>query len=228
MKHSIRILFLLPLLVTACTSLDPGAFLSPAEDELPRALREALLQGVTTATRHASQPDGFFQNDALRIPLPPDARRVERALRQMGLGSEADRALLAINRAAEQAAAEARPIFLQAVRDITFVDALAILQGDADAATVYLRRTTEAALTERFRPIINDALGQTGATRIYSEIAHAYNAVPLTGRSIDPDLTGYVTARALDGLFLLIAQEEDRIRTNPRARTTAAMRNIFR
>ena len=110
---------------------------------------------------------------------------------------------------------------------MTFVDALAILRGNPDAATAYLRRSTEDALTERFRPIITDALAKTGATSIYGEIARAYNAIPLTGRSIDPDLTAYVTARAMDGLFLLIAEEESRIRADPLARTTAAMRAIF-
>ncbi len=227
MNDSLRLLLVLPIFFTACTTLALGPISQPEEDERPRGLRETLAQGAVTATRQAATPDGFLQHDAIRIPLPPDAQRVERALRQMGLGSEVDRAVRAINRGAEQAAAEARPIFLQAIREITFLDALAILRGEEDAATAYLRRTTEDTLTERFRPIIHDALAQTGATRIYGDIARAYNAVPLTGRTIDPDLTGYVTSKAMDGLFHLIAQEEARIRTDPLARTTRAMRQIF-
>ncbi|EIM77221.1 hypothetical protein A3SI_08094 [Nitritalea halalkaliphila LW7] len=197
------------------------------EGEVSTGLKEALIQGISKGADRASVQDGFWQNELIRILLPEDARRVESTLRQIGLGAEVDRALLSINRGAERAAQEAKPIFISAIRQLTIQDAFALLRGDQDAATQFLRRTTEAELIARFQPHMEEALNEVGATRFYGEIATAYNAIPLTTRKIDPDINAYVTQRAVDGLFQLVAQEEAAIRADPAARTTAILRRVF-
>jgi hypothetical protein len=219
---------------SACSSSDLNRILQSTgvqglltQQEVSSGLKEALIQGISKGADKAAQTDGFFKNDLIRILLPEDARRVESTLRQMGLGSEVDRALLAINRGAEKAAIEAKPIFVNAIRQLTIHDAFNILRGDQDAATKYLRRTTEGQLISLFQPKIQGSLNQVGATKYYGDIANAYNAIPLTNRKIDPDLNAYVTERAIDGLFLLIAEEEKNIRENPMERTSALMRRVF-
>ncbi|HMO51882.1 MAG TPA: DUF4197 domain-containing protein [Kiritimatiellia bacterium] len=215
------------LLLTGCVTLNPDGMVASPSREIPAGIKEALIQGIDRGAASASAVDGFLKNDRIKIPLPPDARRVERTLRQMGLGSQVDKAVLTMNRAAEQAAAEAKPIFAQAIRRMTIQDAVAIVNGDQHAATSYLRNATNDELMERFLPIVDNALSKTDATRIYGDLARAFNAVPLTGRSIDPNLNRYVTGKALDGLFHLVAEEEARIRADPLARTTALMRRVF-
>jgi hypothetical protein len=226
--------FIIFLFLCACSSADLNKILQSAgsqgpltQQEVSSGLKEALIQGISRGADQAAQTDGFFKNDLIRILLPEDARRVESSLRQMGLGSEVDRALLAINRGAEKAAVEAKPIFINAIRQLTIQDAFNILKGDPDAATQYLRRTTESQLITLFQPNIQESLNQVGATKYYGDIANAYNAIPLTNRKIDPDLNAYVTEKAIDGLFILIAQEEKNIRENPLERTSALMRKVF-
>ena len=197
------------------------------QTEVSQGLKEALIQGISKGADQASATDGFFKNELIKILLPEDARRVENTLRQMGLGAEVDRALLTINRGAEKAAMEAKPIFISAIRQLTIQDAFNILKGEPDAATQFLRRTTESQLISLFQPRIQESLDEVGATRYYGDIANAYNAIPLTNRKIDPDLNAYVTQRAIDGLFLLVAQEEKNIRENPMERTTALMKRVF-
>ncbi|EOZ92232.1 hypothetical protein A33Q_4325 [Indibacter alkaliphilus LW1] len=221
-------------IILGCSSADINRILQAAggsspltQQEVSQGLKEALIQGISKGADKASETDGFFRNDMIRILLPEDARRVENTLRQMGLGSEVDRALLAINRGAESAAKEAKPIFINAIRQLTIQDAFNILQGEPNAATSFLRRTTENQLIELFQPKIEESLNQVGATRYYGDIANTYNAIPLTNRRIDPDLNTYVTDRAIDGLFLLIAEEEKNIRENPLERTSALMRRVF-
>lgn len=197
------------------------------QTEVSQGLKEALIQGISKGADQASATDGFFKNELIKILLPEDARRVENTLRQIGLGAEVDRALLTINRGAEKAAMEAKPIFISAIRQLTIQDAFNILKGEPDAATQFLRRTTESQLISLFQPRIQESLDEVGATRYYGDIANAYNAIPLTNRKIDPDLNAYVTQRAIDGLFLLVAQEEKNIRENPMERTTALMKRVF-
>lgn len=227
-------LMMMALWLTACAGTDlnkiiqgAGASLPLTEQEVASGLREALIQGISKGADNAAQVDGYFRNELIRILLPEDARRVENTLRQIGLGAEVDRALLSINRGAERAALQAKPIFIAAIRQLTIQDAFNILRGEENAATNFLRRTTEAQLVAAFQPEIQKALQEVGATRHYSDLANAYNAIPLTNRKIDPDLDAYVTARAIDGLFVLVAQEEKNIRENPGARTTALLRRVF-
>jgi hypothetical protein len=232
-KNQLNFVFII-FFLSACSSADLNKILQSAgaqgpltQQEVSAGLKEALIQGISKGADKAAQTDGFFKNDMIRILLPEDARRVEATLRQMGLGSEVDRALLAINRGAEKAAVEAKPIFINAIRQLTIQDAFNILKGDPDAATQYLRKTTESQLKTLFQPNIQESLNQVGATKYYGDIANAYNAIPLTNRKIDPDLNAYVTEKAIDGLFLLIAQEEKNIRENPLERTSALMRRVF-
>ena len=234
MKFPSLWLLVFVLCLTACAGTDinkilqgAGAALPLTEQEVSSGLREALIQGISIGADNAAQTDGYFRNELIRILLPEDARRVENTLRQIGLGAEVDRALLSINRGAERAAAQAKPIFISAIRQLTIQDAFNILRGEENAATNFLRRTTEAQLLAAFRPEIQKALQEVGATRHYSDLANAYNAIPLTNRKIDPDLDAYVTAKAIDGLFVLVAQEEKNIRENPGARTTALLRRVF-
>jgi hypothetical protein len=231
---SIKIYSIIILLIaSACSSADINKILQAAgqgsltEQEVGSGLKEALIQGISKGADQASQTDGFFKNDLIRILLPEDARRVESTLRQIGLGSEVDRAMLAINRGAEKAAQEAKPIFISAIRQMTIQDAFQILKGDPNAATDYLRRTTESQLVALFQPRIQESLNEVGATKYYGDLANAYNNIPLTTRKIDPDLNAYVTNRAIDGLFTLIAEEEKNIRENPMQRTSALMRKVF-
>lgn len=234
MRSSYFPFLLVCLFLISCSSSDINRILQAAggsapltQQEVSQGLKEALIQGISKGADQASETDGFFRNDMIRILLPEDARRVENTLRQMGLGSEVDRALLAINRGAESAAKEAKPIFINAIRQLTIQDAFNLLQGDQEAATNFLRRTTETQLIALFQPRIEESLNQVGATRYYGDIANAYNAIPLTNRRIDPDLNTYVTDRAIDGLFKLIAEEEKNIRENPLQRTSALMRRVF-
>lgn len=223
------------IMFNACSSADLNRLLKEAaggqlpltEQDVAMGLREALVQGIGKGTDLASMENGFFGNEVIRILLPEDARRVENTLRQVGLGSEVDRALLAINRGAERAAKEAKPIFVNAIRQMSIQDAFSILRGGETSATDYLRRTTEAQLLTLFNPIIQESLDQVGATRFYGDLANAYNSMPLTNRKIDPDINAYVSQRALDGLFTLVAEEEKNIRENPAERTSALMRRVF-
>lgn len=195
-------------------------------EEVGQGLKEALIKGVSEGAEEASSQDGFFKNELIRIALPEEFRQVENTMRQFGLGAQVDRVLLAINRGAENAAAEAKPIFIQAIRQLTIQDAFAILRGGDNAATNYLQKTTSEELTRLFQPKIQESLDQVGALRHYKELVGTYNALPGT-KNLNPDLNAYVTEKALDGLFLLIGEEEKRIRENPLERTTALMRRVF-
>jgi hypothetical protein len=234
MRYPVLFFVFVLSVLTACSSADINKILQAAggqgpltQTEVSQGLKEALIQGISKGADQASMTDGFFKNELIKILLPEDARRVENTLRQMGLGAEVDRALLTINRGAEKAAMEAKPIFISAIRQLTIQDAFNILKGEPDAATQFLRRTTESQLITLFQPRIQESLDEVGATRYYGDIANAYNAIPLTNRKIDPDLNAYVTQRAIDGLFLLVAQEEKSIRENPLERTTALMKRVF-
>lgn len=193
--------------------------------ELGMGLKEALEKGATNGSRQLSATDGFFRNAAVKILLPPEAVQVEKTIRTMGLGKLADDAILTINRAAEDAAKSAGPIFIQAIRQLTWRDAWAILNGGDMAATEYLRNITTLVLTEAFRPVISQSLEKTGATRYWSMLFTNYNR--FSQRKVNPDLTAYAVERALNGIFYQIGQEERAIRQNPAARTSALLQKVF-
>jgi hypothetical protein len=194
--------------------------------EVAQGLREALIKGISNGSDLVSQADGYFKNAEIKIPFPPEVKKVEDRLRQIGLGNEVDKFVMTLNRGAEDAAKEAKPIFIQAIRSMTIDDAWSILRGDQDAATQYLKRTTSGLLKEKFKPVIQNSLSKVNATKYYGDIVTRYNQIPLV-QKVNPDLDDYATDRAIEGLFVMIAKEEKNIRQNPVARTTEILKKVF-
>jgi len=194
--------------------------------EVGEGLKEALTNGISKGADQVSQLDGYFKNPEIKIPFPPDVKKVEDKLRQIGLGSEVDKFVMTLNRGAEDAAKEAKPIFIAAIKQMTIDDAWAILKGEPDAATQYLKRTTTPQLKEKFKPVIQASLDKVNATKYYSEIVNKYNSIPLV-QKVNPDLNEYATDMAMQGLFIMIAKEEKNIREDPVARTTELLKRVF-
>ena len=212
------------LLKTADTVLSSEAL---TEGQVSTGLKEALVQGISVGVKMASQKDGYNSSSLLRIPFPKDAEKVANTLRQIGLDKEVDRFVTTLNRGAENAADEAKPIFISAIKSMTVQDAFGILKGDKKAATDYLRRTTKQQLVAAFKPKVKEALDQVNATKYYSDLVGRYNRLPTTFNKVDPDLTNYATQQAIDGLFKLVAKEEKHIREDINARSTELMRRVF-
>lgn len=198
-----------------------------SDAEARQGIKEALSQGVTKAVLNLHKTDGFFGNDLYKVLLPPDSRKAETALREIGLGGQVDKAILAINRGAEDAVGTAGPIFADAIKEMTVTDALGIIRGNTDAATQYFRRKTSDDLIAAFTPPVRSSLDRTQATRYYADIANSYNRLPVAFEKVDPDLAAYVVGKAVDALFNEIAREEANIRANPVARTTDILRKVF-
>ena len=196
------------------------------EAEVTAALRDALARGISRGAAQASAENGYYGDPRLRIPFPPEVKKVEQAFREVGLGAEVERFVRQLNRAAELAALRAKPIFINAITSMSIDDAFDILEGEADAATRYLERTIGDELRAAFGPIIGEALDETSETRYYDDLIRAYNKMPFT-RRVDPDLARYATERSIEGLFLLIADEEASLRADPSARTTRLLRRVF-
>jgi hypothetical protein len=194
--------------------------------EVADGLKEALVKGISNGSDIVSQVDGYFKNPQIKIPFPPDVQKVEDRLRQIGLGKEVDKFILTLNRGAEDAAKEAKPIFISAIRQMTIQDAWGILRGNDDAATQYLIRTTSAQLKEKFKPVIQNSLQKVNATKYYNDIVTRYNSIPMV-QKVNPDLDDYATDKAIEGLFLMIAKEEKNIRADPAARTTELLKRVF-
>ena len=195
-------------------------------DQVIQGLKQALSQGITNGSTQASAVDGYLKNSLIRIAFPPDAQKVEARLRQIGLGGEVDKFIVSLNRGAERAAIEAKPIFLEAIRNMTIEDAWGILRGSEHSATDYLERNTSEQLRQKFQPIIKVALDEVNATKYYDDLVNTYNKIPLVNK-VNPELDQYATDKAIEGLFLLIAQEEEKIRADPAARTTDLLRKVF-
>jgi len=229
MKRNIFTLLLSVGFLAGCGSISgfPGSGGVITEQEAVTGIRQALDKGVTTGISYLHKQDGFFGNNAYKLFLPPDARKIENVMRDIGLGRTVDQAILQINRAAEDAVGYAAPIFTDAIREMTIQDALNIIRGEQDAATRYFREKTTAKLTQAFQPIIQRSLDQLQATRHYSDLINAYNKLPTTFNKLNPDLPSYVTEKAVDALFDQIAKEEANIRANPRARTTEILKKVF-
>lgn len=233
-------LLLLTLICGACTTAQINQTLSevnkmagtpPAQqqlttDEVGGGLKEALINGVSKGADLVSLTDGYFKNPEIKIPFPPDVKKVEDKLRQMGLGNKIDEFVLTLNRGAEEAAKEAKPIFINAIKQMTIDDAWGILKGSPDAATQYLKRTTSTQLKEKFSPVVQAALDKVSATKHYSEVINTYNKVPFVEK-VNPDLNDYATTKAIEGLFVMVAKEEKNIRENPVARTSDLLKKVF-
>jgi hypothetical protein len=174
-----------------------------------------------------NKENAFFGNDFYKVLLPADAQKVESTLRKIGLGKEVDKAILQINRAAEDAVGYARPVFVDAIKEMSISDAFNIIRGEKNSATNYFRMRTREKLVEAFTPSVKQSLSKTGATKYYTDIVNIYNRIPATFTKINPDLNAYVVTKATDALFDQIEKEEINIRENPVARTTAILKKVF-
>lgn len=194
-------------------------------DDVAAGLKEALNNGINNGTAKLSAVDGFFKDAAIKILLPPEAEKMEKTLRGFGLGKIVDDAVLSMNRAAEDAAKSAAPIFLDAVKQMSINDAWGILKGGDTAATVYLKNKTTASLTAAFKPVIDKSLEKTDATKYWNKAFTTYNK--FTFNKINPDLSAYVTEKALYGIFHEVGEQEKLIRKDPLARTSDMLKKVF-
>ena len=194
-------------------------------DEVVAGLKQALEFGTDTAAMKLSVLNGFFGDAAVKILMPPEAQKVEKTLRDAGFGSVVDKAVLSMNRAAEDATKSVGNIFLDAIKQMTIQDAFGILRGGNLAATNYLKDKTTAALTASFSPIISQSLQKVDATKYWKDVFSVYNR--FSSNPVNTDLTAYVTQKALDGLFYHIGLEEQKIRTDPAARITDLLKKVF-
>jgi hypothetical protein len=193
--------------------------------EAAQGLKEALRVGTDSATYHLGLLDGFFKDDMIKILMPPEAQKVEKTLRDVGMGNVVDKAVLSMNRAAEDASKYVGNIFLTSIQQMTIQDAFGILRGGDRAATEYLKRTTSEQLTAKFKPIISKSLDFTDATKYWKDVFSVYNR--FSSQPVNTDLTAYVTQKALDGLFYHIGLEEQKIRKDPAARVTEILKKVF-
>lgn len=217
--------------VTACAELQQVVNQLPqggglGNEEIASGLRQALDFGIDKQVTKLTAKDGFFKNELVKILLPEELQKVDKALRDIGLGNLADEGLQILNRAAEDAVKEATPIFVNAVKEITFADAKNILLGADNAATQYLTNKTETALYDKFNPVIKNSFSNVGADQIWENLINKYNALPFTN-NVNPDLTDYVTGEALKGVYTMIAVEEKEIRTKVSSRTTDLLKRVF-
>ncbi len=226
------------LLLVATTIFSGCAELQQVVDQLPQGtvglsqldiangLKEALDNGIDKQVSKLTATDGFFKNEAVKILLPQELQTVDTKLRQIGLSSLADEGLKVINRAAEDAVKEATPIFVSAVKNMTFTDAKNILMGDNKAATTYLETSTSNALYAKFNPVIKNSFAKVGADKVWTNIITKYNSLPLV-KKVNPDLTDYTTNKAMEGVFKMIAVEEQNIRTNLNSRSSDLLKRVF-
>src|SRR5690554_412331 len=227
MKKILTLVFLLPLL--SCVELQQIAgdvASSNTTLDISQGLKEALNKGISQQVTKLTATDGFFKNEMVKILLPEELQKVDKTLRDIGLSSLADEGLKVLNRAAEDAVKEATPIFVNAIKEMTFNDARTIMMGADNAATTYLQNTTTNALYTRFSPVVSNSLSKVGADKVWTDIINRYNKVPLV-KKVNPDLTDYVTNQAMQGVFTMVAVEEKNIRTNVSARTSDTLRRVF-
>jgi len=196
------------------------------EDEIVKGLKEALEIGTNNAVALVSRYNGYFKNPKIKIPLPENVQKAEKFLRGIGFGRQVDDFELSMNRAAERAAPQAKSIFWGAIKKMTFADARNILDGRDDAATSYFRQKTSAELQRAFKPVVNQAMSEVGVTQAYQTIDQKIRVLPFT-ETLRFDLDQYVTDKALDGLFLMLAAEEKKIRQDPAARVTDLLKKVF-
>lgn len=196
------------------------------ETEAGEGIKEALGQGLVGAVLKLNKEDGFFKDALYKILVPEDAQKIANTLRDIGLGSMVDKAILQINRGAEDAAGYAKPIFVNAIKTMSIQDAIGLVRNGDTSATHFFREKTTASLIAAFTPVIKSSLDKVNATKYYGDMVNKYNSIPLV-KKINPDLTGYVTSKATNALFDLVAQEERNIRNNFAARTTDLLKKVF-
>lgn len=232
MKKTFVLLAAIPLLY-GCGSLEEVISQLPSttqsvvsNTDIASGLKEALNKGISQQVTKLTATDGFYKNEAVKILLPEELKKVDSALRSVGLGSLADEGIKYMNRAAEDAVKEATPIFVDAIKGMTFTDAKNILLGNNSAATTYLQNSTTTALTAKFSPVIQNSYAKVGADKIWNEIINKYNTIPLV-KKVNPDLTSYTTEKAMEGVFKMIAVEEQNIRTDLTSRTSTLLQKVF-
>lgn len=234
MKYKFLVVTLFWLLCGYTSTAQLGKFLDQfgkksgglSEGDIVLGLKEALNVGISNGSAEASKVDGFFKNELIKIAVPPEAQKVAETLRRMGLGDQVDKFTLSLNRAAEDAAKKSKPIFVKAITSMTVPDALSILKGQNDAATQYLRKTTNDDLFKTFFPVVDSTLNLNKATEYYADIVNTYNQIPLV-KKVNPNLKEYATQKTIDGLYVLIAQEEKKIREDPVARVSDVLKRVF-
>lgn len=229
MKKMIFLLLVLPL--SSCVEMQQVMNQFPQTQgiggiDISGGLKEALNNGITKQVSKLTAVDGFYRNEAVKILLPDELKKVDASLRKIGLSSLADEGLKVLNRAAEDAVKEATPIFVDAVRNMSFMDAKTILMGNDNSATTYLQGTTSTALYGKFNPVIKNSFTKVGADKVWANIINKYNVIPFV-KKVNPDLTDYVTNQAMDGVFKMISVEEKNIRTNLNARTSTLLQKVF-
>ncbi|MGL2987505.1 DUF4197 domain-containing protein [Flavobacterium sp. RSSA_27] len=234
MKKALVLLFILPTICNAQlkTLLKKnaesaiGIINSQETLDISTGLKEALNKGITDQVSKLTQVDVFYKNEWVKIVMPEELSKVDKTMRKLGMGSLADDGIKALNRAAEDAVKEATPVFVNAIKNIKFADAKTILMGNENAATTYLQQSTNKELYAKFIPIVQQSIGKVGADKIWNGIIQKYNTLPLVSK-INPDLNDYVTNKALEGVFKMIAIEEKNIRTNLQSRTSTVLKKVF-
>ena len=230
MKKAILLLLIFPL--SSCVEMQqainqlPQTTQSTGSLDIASGLKEALNNGISKQVTKLTAVDGFYKNEAVKILLPEELKKVDASLRKIGLSSLADEGIKVLNRAAEDAVKEATPIFVTAVRNMSFTDAKTILMGNDNSATAYLQSSTSTALYGKFNPVIKNSFAKVGADKVWSSIITKYNSIPFA-KKVNPDLTDYTTNQALAGVFKMIAVEEKNIRTNLNSRTSTLLQKVF-
>lgn len=229
MIKKIFVAFSFAVALSGCDVLQnlPTSVGGVTEAEAAQGIKEALSQGLAGAVLQLNTTDGFFKDALYKVLLPPDAKKIENTLRTIGMGSTVDKAILQINRGAEDAAGYAKPIFVEAIKNMTLQDAIGLVRNGDTSATHFFREKTTAKLMAAFLPVIKSSLDKVNATKYYGDIVNTYNNLPTTFTKINPDLSSYVTAKATNALFDLVAKEEVNIRTNFVARTTDILKKVF-
>ena len=199
---------------------------SLTNEEVIKGLKEALTVGTNKSTASASVKDGFNKNPKIKIPFPPEAIKVKNTVETLGMKPQVDKFVLTLNRAAEEASKEAAPVFINAVKSMTVSDGFSILKGADNAATKYLNDKTSVELRQKFKPIVQRAIQKVEVTKYWKPIITRYNKVPGTN-NVNPDLEEYVTLKAIEGLFTLLAEEELKIRKDPAARISDILKKVF-
>lgn len=221
--------WVLTALVSGCEVLNklPGISGPVTEAEAGEGIKEALGQGLVKAVLQLNRQDGFFKDAFYKILMPPDAKKIENTLRDLGMSKMVDKAILQINRAAEDAAGFAKPIFVDAIKSMTISDAIGLVKNGDTSATHFFRVKTTDKLVAAFSPVIKNSLDKLDATKYYADVINTYNNFPTTFKKLNPDLPGHVTGRAITALFDLVGKEEQNIRQNIAARTTELLRKVF-
>jgi hypothetical protein len=212
------------VLQNVVSQLPSGGVLS--QEQIGNGLREALDNGIKNQVSKLTSKDGFYRNELVKIMLPEELQAVDRGLRKIGLSNLADEGIKVLNRAAEDAVKTATPIFVNAVKEISFADAKTILLGEQNAATTYLQSKTSENLYSSFSPVIKQSFSKVGADKIWSNLINKYNSIPFVSK-VNPDLTGYVTDQALKGVFTMITEEEKGIREKVGLRSSALLKQVF-